>query len=51
MAAINITEQAAAAAGAAPGFEVYNLAPSTYTITLPSATIPPSQHYHVHYNV
>ena len=45
MAAINITEQAAAAAA---GFEViHNLAPSTYTITLPSTTTPPTQHYYV----
>ena len=50
MAAINITEQAAAAA-AAPDFEVYNSALSTYTITLPSTTTPPTQHYYVHYNV
>ena len=44
MAAINITEQVAAA----PDFEVYN---STYTITLPSTTTPPTPHYYVHYNV
>ena len=47
MAAINITEQAVAAA-AAPGFEVYNSALSTYTITLPLTTTPPTQHYYEH---
>ena len=32
-------------------YSVHNSALSTYTVTLPSTTTPPTQHYYVHYKV
>ena len=32
-------------------YSVHNSALSTYTVTLPSTTAPPTQDYHVHYKV